>query len=442
MFPAVQGQKPPSFFLLPHYACAQGRSGSAVMSEPVTGPIVIVGAGQAGMQLATTLRQLKCTAPITLIGDEPFPPYERPPLSKAYLAGELAEERLFFRKAQAYADQGIDLRLATRVSVLDRATRTVTTDRGETLAYAACVLATGSRARHLRIEGADLDGVLTLRGIADAKTLRNRVRPGLRAVVIGGGYIGMEIAASLTKLGARVTVVEALPRVLSRGVAPAIATYVAQRHQDEGVVLQTGVGVAAFEGGAAVEGVRLADGRTLPADLVVVGVGAVMNDELAAAAGLATDGGVVTDAMARTADAAVFAIGDVSVQDHGFLGRRVRLESVQNAVDQAKAVARTLMGQPTAMVEVPWFWTQQFDMMIQMVGVAEEGLEWVSRGDPTTGSFALYGLTDGVISAVQAVNSGSDYALGRRLVRDRTSAKASVLADPATDLKALLAKRA
>ncbi|MFW5835309.1 MAG: NAD(P)/FAD-dependent oxidoreductase [Pseudomonadota bacterium] len=411
------------------------------MSEPVTGPIVIVGAGQAGMQLATSLRQLKSTAPIVLFGEEPFPPYERPPLSKAFLAGELDEARLFFRSEGAYADLGIDLRLGTRVAELDRAGRAVVTEDGERLPYEACVLATGSRARRLRIPGAELDGVLTLRGIEDARQLRARVRPGLRTVVVGAGYIGMEIAASLTKLGATVTVVEALPRVLSRGVAPELAAFVAERHQQEGVVLETGIGVAAFTGDERVEGVRLADGRVLPADLVVVGIGAAINDELAAASGLATDGGVVTDAMARTDDPAVFAIGDVSVQDHGFLGRRIRLESVQNAVDQAKAVARTLTGTPTAMTEVPWFWTHQFDLMIQMVGVADDGLDWVLRGDPASGGFALYGLADGVITAVQAVNSGADYALGRRLVRERVRAAPTLLADPASDLKALVARR-
>jgi 3-phenylpropionate/trans-cinnamate dioxygenase ferredoxin reductase component len=411
------------------------------MPEPVTGPIVIVGAGQAGMQLATALRQLKSPAPITLIGDEPYPPYERPPLSKAYLAGELDRERLFFRKPDTYADLGIDLRLRTRVVALDRAAKTVTTDRGDVLPYAACVLATGSRARHLRIPGADLDGVVTLRGIADADALRARVRQGLRAAVIGGGYIGMEIAASLTKLGAGVTVVEALPRVLSRGVAPVIAAHVAARHAAKGVTLLTGVGVLAFEGQGTVEAVRLADGRGLAADLVVVGIGAAINDELAAASGLATDGGVITDAMARTDDPYVFAIGDVAVQDHGFLGRRMRLESVQNAVDQAKAVARTLTGTPTAMVEVPWFWTQQFDMMIQMVGVADDGLDWVVRGDPAANAFAAYGLKDDLIQAVQAVNAGTDYALGRRLIRERTRIEPAVLADPETDPKGLLQPR-
>ena len=414
---------------------------AAPAPAPVTGPIVVVGAGQAGMQLVTTLRQLKSPAPITLIGEEPFPPYERPPLSKAFLAGELEEARLFFKKPEAYAEQGIDLRRGTRVTALDRAAGTVTTDAGEVLAYEACVLATGSRARMLRVPGAELDGVTTLRGIADAKALRQRVRPGLQAVVIGGGYIGMEIAASLTKLGAAVTVVEALPRILSRGVAPVVAAHVAGRHAAKGVRLEVGTGVSGFVGEGRVRGVVLADGRTLDAELVVVGIGAAINDELAAASGLATDGGVVTDALGRTADPKVFAIGDVAVQDHAFLGRRVRLESVQNAVDQAKAVARTLTGTPTAMVEVPWFWTQQFDMMIQMVGVADEGLEWVVRGDPAANVFAAYGLEGGVVQAVQAVNSGADYALGRRLVRERVRAEPAFLADPASDLRTLAPAR-
>jgi len=412
------------------------------MSEPARGPVVIVGAGQAGMQLATGLRQLGSTAPITLIGDEPWPPYERPPLSKAYLTGALERERLWFRHEPAYAQQDVELRLATRVVAIDRTARTVTTAAGEVLPYEYCVLATGARARRLEVPGAELAGIHLLRGLDDADRLRAAIRPGREVAVVGGGYIGMEIAASLTKLGGRLSVIEAAPQVMSRGVAPVVADHVARRHREEGVRLETGVGVAGFVGDEAVRAVRLADGREVAAELVVVGIGAAVNDELAAAAGLATDGGVPTDACARTADPAIFAIGDVAVQDHAFLGRHVRLESVQNAVDQAKAVARTLAtGTPTPMREVPWFWTQQFDMMIQMVGWADAGLEWVLRGETEAGAFAAYALADGAIQAVHAVNRGADYALGRRLVRERIRAEPGQLADPAFDPKTLLPAR-
>ncbi|MEO1089265.1 MAG: FAD-dependent oxidoreductase [Pseudomonadota bacterium] len=411
------------------------------MPPAASGPIVIVGAGQAGMQLATSLRQLGSNAPVLLIGDEAHPPYERPPLSKAYLKGDLDKERLTFRKQGAYVDLGVDLRLNTRVTEVDRSRREIATTGGERLSYETLVLATGSRARTLALPGASLDGVVVLRTIDDTDDLRRRVRPGLRAVVIGGGYIGMEIAASLTTLGCSVAVVEALPRVLSRGIAPIVAEHLAERHRAAGVVLRTGIGVAGLEGGTRVEAVRLSDGTTLPADLVVVGVGAAINDELAAAAELATEGGVITDAAARTADPAVFAIGDVSLQDHAFLGRRIRLESVQNAVDQAKAVARTLTGTPTQMTEVPWFWTQQYELMVQMVGVAADDLEWIVRGSPVAGRFAAYGLDGGRIVAVQAVNSGTDYALGRRIVRERRSIAPAVLADAESDLKGLLGRR-
>jgi 3-phenylpropionate/trans-cinnamate dioxygenase ferredoxin reductase subunit len=412
------------------------------MSEPARGPVVIVGAGQAGMQLASGLRQLGSPAPITLIGDEPWPPYERPPLSKAYLAGELERERLWFRHEKAYAEQGIDLRLATRVTAIDRAARTVTTDKGDVLPYEYCVLATGARARRLDVPGAALAGVHVLRGLDDADHLRTAIRPGLEVAVVGGGYIGMEIAASLTKLGGRVTVIEAAPRIMSRGIAPLVADHVARRHRAEGVRLEIGAGVAGFVGDGTVRAVRLVDGREVAAELVVVGIGAAVNDELAAGAGLLTDGGVRTDACARTDDPAIFAIGDVAVQDHAFLGRRVRLESVQNAVDQAKAVARTLAsGTPTPMAEVPWFWTQQFDMMIQMVGLADPGLEWVLRGRTEDDAFAAYGLAGGAIAAVQAVNRGTDYALGRRLVRERVRTDPTRLADPDVDPKSLLPAR-
>lgn len=409
---------------------------------PISGPVVIIGAGQAGMQLAMSLRQQGTEVPITLLGDEPHPPYERPPLSKAFLKGDLEEERLYFRKPQAYADQRIDLRLGVRVRAIDRAAKVVRLEDGTALPYAACVIATGSRARRLDLPGADLDGVVTLRGIDDAHTLRARVRQGLETAVIGGGYIGMEIAASLTGLGAHVTVIEALPRVLSRGIAPVVAAHLTARHEAEGVTLETGIGVTAFEGQGRVEAIRLADGRLIKAALVVVGVGAALNDELAAAAGLATDGGVVTDACARTSDPAIFAIGDVAVQDHAFLGRRIRLESVQNATDQAKAVARTLTsGTPVPMTEVPWFWTQQFDLMVQMAGVADDGLDWIVRGRPEADAFAVYGLTGDVVTAVQAVNSGADYALGRRLIRERLRIAPERLADPATDVKTLVSRK-
>ena len=412
------------------------------MSEPARGPVVIVGAGQAGMQLATGLRQLGCAAPITLLGDEAWPPYERPPLSKAYLAGELERERLWFRHEAAYAKQGIELRLGARAVALDRAAKTITTAAGEVFPYDYCVLATGARARRPDVPGAELGGVHVLRGLDDAEHLRAALRPGLEVAIVGGGYIGMEIAASLTKLDGRVTVVEAAPRIMSRGVAPLVADHVARRHVEAGVRLETGAGVAGFVGEEAVRAVKLADGREVPAELVVVGIGAAVNDELAAAAGLSTDGGVRTDACARTADPAIFAIGDVAVQDHAFLGRRVRLESVQNAVDQAKAVARTLAtGEPTPMAEVPWFWTQQFDMMIQMVGIADPGLEWVLRGQTEDHAFAAYGLADSVVASVQAVNRGTDYALGRRLVRERTRATPEQLADPGFDPKSLLPVR-
>lgn len=407
---------------------------------PLAGPLVIVGAGQAGMQLATSLRQLTVAHPITLIGDESEPPYERPPLSKGFLDGSVEAERLFFRKEAAYADHAIDLRLGERVTAIDRHTRTVALRSGETLPYNRLVLATGSRARQLPIPGAALDGVFVLRDLQDARLLKAAVeaKPGARAAVVGGGYIGMEIAASLAKLGASVTVVEALPRVLMRGIARPVAEHLVEAHKAHGVDLQTGVGVDAFVGeDGEVVAVELQDGQRLDADIVVVGVGAAINDELAQDCGLACNGGILTDAYAQTSDPHTFAIGDCSVQDHAFLGRRVRLESVQNAVDQAKAVAKSLAGKPTVHDEVPWFWTQQFDLLVRMVGVGDDGMDWAVRGDPEAGEFALYGLRDGVISAVQAVNSGIDYAVGRRLVRNRVQSSVAELEDMATDLKAL-----
>ncbi len=403
--------------------------------------IVIVGSGQAGFQTAASLRQEGFDGSIAIVGDEPGLPYQRPPLSKTYLKEGVAD-RLYFRDAGFFETNRILLEDGARVASVNRHDKQVRLEDGRSFGYGHLVLATGARNRRLPIEGIDLDGVVDLRTLADADAFRATLPSVKRLAVIGGGFIGLEIAATARAMGAEVTVLEATDRLMSRVVSPPVSAHFLEAHTAAGIDVRLhtmGSRILGSDGRAS--GVELQNGDIVAADLVLVAAGVVANAELAEAAGLYVHDGIRVDDVMATEDPDISAIGDCASFPFGHDGLQTRLESVQNAVDQAKAVARTLTGTPTAMVEVPWFWTQQFDLMIQMVGVADHGLEWVRRGDPATGAFALYGLADGVVTAVQAVNAGADYALGRRLVRERVTVDPDRLTDPATDLKALLPAR-
>jgi 3-phenylpropionate/trans-cinnamate dioxygenase ferredoxin reductase subunit len=396
--------------------------------------VIIIGAGQAGAQTAISLRQLGFDGAITLLGDEHAPPYQRPPLSKKFMTGEMDVERTYIRSAAYYAKSSVDLRTGVKVTGIDREAKTVACDDGTVLPYDHCVICTGTRARRLELPGGDLAGVFYLRTLEDSLRIRAAVADGARAVIIGGGYIGLEIAASLTKWQCRVTVLEALERVLNRVVALGVSDFFAAEHARQGVAIETGATVAALEGDGRVERVRCADGRVFDADIVVIGIGAQPNDELARAAGLACDNGIVVNEVGRTSDPAIFAAGDVTHHPNALFDRRLRLESVHNAMAQGKAVAGAIVGKPQAYAEVPWFWSDQYDLKLQIAGVTDPDAEHLMRGDPAARAFSCLHLRDGRLVAIDAVNRGADFLAAKALIRDRTPIDRERAADLAVKL--------
>jgi 3-phenylpropionate/trans-cinnamate dioxygenase ferredoxin reductase component len=392
--------------------------------------VVIVGAGQAGAQVAVSLRQLGFGGKITLLGGERQPPYQRPPLSKAYLSGEMALERTWLRSEGYYAKHAIDLRLGVRAERILRQARTVVCTDGAQIGYDALAICTGTRARRLAVPGTDLPGVFYLRTLADSDRIRAAVRPGAGAVIIGGGYIGLEVAASLRKLGCAVTVIEALERVMNRVVAPPVSAFFAAEHARRGVAIVTGAGVAALEGDGRIERVVCADGRAFAADLAVIGIGAVPDDELAKDAGLEVENGVVVDAFGHTSDPAVFAAGDVTNHPNALFGRRLRLESVHNAMEQAKAVARAIAGQPQAYADVPWFWSDQYDLKLQIAGVGDPEDELVLRGDPSARAFSCLHLRGGRLVAIDCINRGGDFLAAKKLIGAKAILEHGSASDP------------
>lgn len=399
--------------------------------------VVIIGAGQAGVQVALSLRQKGHEGAITLIGDEVHLPYQRPPLSKAYLKGEMARESLTLRPADALAAQRITLRLRTKATGIDRAGHLVVTD-GAPVPYDRLVLATGTRPRALTLPGADLPGLFALRGIEDADALGATLQTAHNVVIIGGGFIGLEVAATARAKGLIVTVVEAATRVMARAVAPDVSAWFEAMHRGMGATVLTRAGVAAIEGTARVETVVLADGRRLPADLVLVGIGAVPNIELALGAGLTCPNGIEVDAQGRTADSDIFAVGDCSLHPNPYAGGPFRLESVQNAIDQAKAVAGALLGDEAPYDAVPWFWSDQGSAKLQTTGLPISPEAHVLRGDPDQGRFTVFHLKGGRIIAADSVNMPADHMAARRLVAARAMIAPEMLADPAIPLKSLI----
>jgi 3-phenylpropionate/trans-cinnamate dioxygenase ferredoxin reductase subunit len=396
--------------------------------------VVIVGAGQAGAQVAISLRQLGFTGEVLLLGEEPAPPYQRPPLSKALLSGEMTPERTLIRSEGYYAKSAITLLLNSRVERILAEQRALVLAGGETLRYDVLVLCTGTGARRLALPGAGLAGVLYLRTLADAARIKTAVQVGGRAVIVGGGYIGLEVAASLTKLGAEVTVVEALERVMSRVVAPPVSAFFAGEHAAHGVEILTGTAVAALEGEGRVSAVLTQDGRRLPADLVVIGIGAVPNDALALAAGLAVDNGIVVDEQGRTSDPAIYAAGDVTSHPNALFDCRLRLESVHNAMAQAKIVAQAIMGLPARYAEVPWFWSDQYDLKLQIAGLGAPEDALILRGEPAARAFTCLHLRRGRLVALECVNRGADFLAGQKLIRERAPLDPARAADPAVKL--------
>ncbi len=397
--------------------------------------VVIVGAGQAGAACAAKLRALGFAGEVTLIGEEPAPPYQRPPLSKGYLLGEMEEERLWLRSADFYADQGITLRLGAKVEAVDTAARVVTVG-GEAVAYDDLVLTTGSVPRRLPAAiGGDLGGVYTVRTLADVDAMRPEFAPGRRLVIVGGGYIGLEAAAVGAKLGLDVTVLEMAPRILQRVAAPETSNHFRTLHKAHGVKILESTGLERLLGDGRVSGVRLSDGRELVADFVIAGVGIVPGTALAEAAGIVIDNGIATDAMGRTSAPYVWAAGDCA--SFPWKGGRLRLESVGNAIDQAEVVAENILGGSVAYDAKPWFWSDQYDCKLQIAGLNTGYDRIVTRaGAEGAVSFWYYRGTD--LLAVDAMNDSRAYMVGKRLIEMGKSPDAAVVADPATELKALL----
>lgn len=397
---------------------------------------VIVGGGHAGGQAAASLRQAGYEGSIVLVGEEPHIPYQRPPLSKQYLAGEQGLDRVHLRSESFYASKDITLRQGVRAVGLDAAARVLTLEDGEALRYEKLLLATGGRARTLDVEGAGLAGVHLLRTIADVDAIKAELKPGSRLAIVGGGYIGLEAAAVAVRAGLAVTVLEVEQRILQRVVTPAMSSFYGQLHGEAGVVIRTGAEVVGFEGAGRLQAVRCADGATVPADLAIVGVGIVPNTALAAEAGLRCTDGIVVDEHCATSAPDVYAAGDCTNHPNPLLGRRLRLESVPNAMEQSRVAAANMAGANQRYASVPWFWSDQYDLKLQMVGFAADGDASVVRGDPASRRFAVFHLRAGELVAVDAVNSPREFMACRQLVGRKVDERQ--LADPLVDLKTLL----
>lgn len=376
--------------------------------------IIIVGAGQAGIKAAETLRTKGHDGDILLIGEESWPPYQRPPLSKAYLKGELSEDRLFLKSDDYFASANIELMTGARVAAIDPAAHAITLADGRSVAYSKLLLATGTRARTLPLPGGDLAGVYSLRGIDDTRRIAAALEKATGVAIIGGGYIGMEFAAVARSMGKTVTVIEAQDRILKRSVAPEISDFFQKLHEKHGVRLVLGEGVARIAGSDRAEGVELASGETVAADLVLVAAGAVPVTELAEAAGLIVERGIAVDAACRTSAPDVYAAGDCTVFPSRRYGRQTGLESVQNASDQGKAAALSMLGEETVYDPVPWFWSDQYDVKLQIAGLSAGYDRTEIVGDPGEGRFALRYFAGDTLLAVDAVNDPRSHMMARK----------------------------
>jgi 3-phenylpropionate/trans-cinnamate dioxygenase ferredoxin reductase subunit len=404
--------------------------------DPATAQIVVVGAGQAGASLVARLRALGHTGPLTLVGAEPHPPYQRPPLSKAYLKGELSRDRLLLRPESFYAAENIALVTGTPATAIDRAAHTVTLSNGRTLPYDLLALTTGARPRRLPAAiGGDLPGVLAMRDLADADTLGATLARGTRALVVGGGYICLEAAAVLRDKGLDVTLIEQAPRILARVAAPATADYIRALHAAHGVDIREAATLARLTGETRVTGADLADGTRIPADLVLVGIGIAPDTALAEAAGLALDNGIATDASGRTSDPANFHAGDCASFPHG--ATRLRLESVPNAIDHAEATAAAMLGDPAGYAPRPWFWSDQYDVKLQIAGLNTGYDRTLTRPGARPGSQSVWYWQGPRLLSVDAMNVPRAYMTAKRWIEAGVSPDPDDVADPAADLRTL-----
>ncbi len=399
---------------------------------------VIIGAGQAAGRAAEAMRAQSFEGNMVIVGDESYPPYERPPLSKQVLIGEDEPPSTYVHDPAYYDENGIELRLGIRAEAINRSAKTVSLSDGETLPYTKLLLATGSQLRRLSLPGSDLAAIHYLRGIDDSLAIRERLTSGAKVAVVGGGYIGLEVATAARKRNCQVTVIEMLDQVLSRAAAPEIGAIFEALHRDHGVDIRTSTPVTGFEGDDQVRRVLCGDSEAVDADVVIVGIGVLPSDELAAAAGLATDNGVIVDQHGQTEDPDIYAAGDVTNHPNAILGRRVRLESWQHAQNQAIAAAKAMCGVPEPYAQVPWFWSDQYDVNLQIVGMPARWSELVLRGDTGTLTFTAFYLDDGTVVGANAVNSPRDIPIARQMIQRKAKVDAAVLADPEMSLRKLL----
>ncbi|MGZ4680714.1 MAG: NAD(P)/FAD-dependent oxidoreductase [Ilumatobacteraceae bacterium] len=401
--------------------------------------VVIVGAGQAGGQAVGSLRHEGFDGRIVLIGSDPVLPYQRPPLSKAFLAGTLPLERLFVKPPAFYEQARVEAMLGVYVAGLDTGRRRVTLDDGRELAFDHLLLTTGGRPRRLDCPGADHSRLHYLRTVADVEGIRAELRPGARLVLIGGGYIGLEIAAVAAKLGLVVTVLEAAPTVLARVASPAVARFFEGVHRQAGVTIRCATTVTGIEGDSSLARVVTGDGERIDADLVIAGIGLLPNVELAEAAGLACDNGILVDETCQTSAPGIFAAGDCTQHPSAVYDCRLRLESVHNAIEQAKTAATAICGKSKPYQQVPWFWSDQYDLKLQTAGLNRGYDQVVMRGDPDSRSFAAFYLRDGRLLAVDAINRPVEFMVAKSLIANRTVIAPERLADERIAAKELAA---
>lgn len=397
---------------------------------------VIVGASHAAASLAAALRSEGWAGAISIIGDEPHLPYHRPPLSKAYFCGDKSAAEILIRPESFYAQNNIDLMLGSRVEDIDVKAKTLTLHDGATVSYTKLALTTGARVRKIPIPGSDLAGVYYLRDLGDVDQIKKYVVTGKRAVIVGGGYIGLETAASLRKLGMEVTVLEALPRVLQRVTAPELSAFYTRVHREEGVDLRTEVAIEGIVGDGKVHAVKLADGSEIECNLVVIGVGVIPETALAEKAGLKVDNGIVVNEHAVTSNPDILAAGDCTQHYNPIYQTHLRLESVQNATDQAKIAAKSLCGKPLVYNSLPWFWSDQYDLKLQIAGLSQGFDQVVIRGDiEASRSFAAFYYKAGRLIAVDAVNRPKEFMMAKRALTEGKSADPALVQDEAVDVK-------
>lgn len=399
---------------------------------------VIIGAGQAGGWTAKTLRDEGFDGRIVIVGDEQIAPHERPPLSKDVLLGDAESESCLLWAPGTLEEADIEMRLGESVTAIDPDSHTLTLGSGDTLGWTKLMIATGGRARPLPAPGADLDGVFTLRTVADAEAIRPRLKEGATIVVVGAGWIGLEVAAAAGKRGAKVIVTEVADRVCARALTPEMSSWLHALHDRNGIDIRLDCTLERFAGDGALSGIVLADGTEIACDTAVVGIGLIPNVELAETAGLALDNGIVVDETGQTSHPDIFAAGDVTNHPNPLLGRRVRLESWENAQNQAINTAKAMLGNPQPYAEIPWFWSDQYDANIQMMGLPTEWNETALRGDRDAGKFIEFYLQDGTIQGAAAINNPGDLRFTRRLMMSGKTFSAADLADPGVKLQKLL----